>query len=49
MKEQIQCEAKYGDSQCNAKATTSVISQGELFRLCKSCAKVARKQILLNH
>ena len=49
MKEVIQCEAKYGDKQCTAKATTSVVSCGMLFDLCKGCARVAKKQIELNN
>jgi len=48
MKEEIQCEAKYGDKQCTAKATTSVVSSGMLFDLCKGCARAAKKQVESN-
>lgn len=50
MKEKrTQCEAKYGDGQCKELATTGVIANGVYFNLCKQCAKVAVKQIKLNH
>lgn len=32
------CEAKYGDRKCEKEATKTVISQGQMFSLCKSCA-----------
>lgn len=49
MKEENRCEAKYGDNECQNRATTGVISCGRYFRLCKECAKVAVKQIKLNN
>lgn len=49
MKNEAKCEAKYGDSRCGKVAVASVISQGELFTLCKDCLKIARKQIKYNN
>lgn len=42
------CEAVYGDNRCNKDADDVVISNGQIFCLCKECAKLARKQIKLN-
>lgn len=47
--EQEFCEAKYGNKRCNNKAVSSVIVSNKIFRCCKECGKLARKQIKLNN
>jgi len=47
--EEKKCEAKYGDKKCENIATEVVISQGRLFNLCKSCAKLSRRQNKVNN
>lgn len=43
------CDAKYGDKRCGNLATTIVISKGQIFSLCKNCAKLERKQQKYNN
>lgn len=38
------CEAKYGDRKCENEATKTVISQGQMFSLCKGCAQLVTRQ-----
>lgn len=45
MKQEMRCEAKYGDRQCEKIAVTSIISQGIIFKLCKNCGRIAKRQI----
>lgn len=47
--EESKCEAKYGDKKCENIATEVVISGGGMFNLCKSCAKLVRRQNKVNN
>ena len=45
---EIKCEAKFGDKECGNIAIKTVASKGELFMLCKDCAKVEKAQKKIN-
>ena len=45
----MNCEAKWGASQCKEKATGVVAARGMVYELCSDCAKHALKQEKLNN
>jgi len=48
-KKENKCDAKYGDKRCENLASAIVVSGGNLFFLCKSCAKIEKKQKKVNN
>lgn len=38
------CKARWGAVRCDKDATTIVIVNGEICRLCKECSKIVKKQ-----